>query len=94
MAQDASPPPAFKAFIDFKFLKENLALVGENCSARNVQVDCEDVARLHDEFVAMKTKCDEIRQRRNDNSKAMKVKSVAGLLFWYLDCLLMNKWVR
>lgn len=74
MPQSASPAPAFKAFIDFKFVRENLGLVGKNCVARKVNVNCVAVVKLYDDFVAMKMECDEIRQKRNDNSKAMKVR--------------------
>ncbi|GMH39068.1 hypothetical protein BSKO_06966 [Bryopsis sp. KO-2023] len=70
----AAPAPPFKAFIDFKFIQENLELVKKNCESRKVQVDCDAVAKLYDEYVQIKMECDKVRQARNDNSKSMKGK--------------------
>jgi seryl-tRNA synthetase len=65
--------PAFKANLDFKFVKENLALVTDNCKARSASADPARVAQLYDEFTRLKQESDRLRASRNENSAAMKV---------------------
>jgi hypothetical protein len=70
--------PAFKAHLDFKFVRENLARVAENCKARNSNADPARVAALYDEFTRLKQESDSLRAARNENSAAMKVRAVAA----------------
>lgn len=71
--------PSFKAFIDFKFVQENLELVKDNCAKRNAQADPETVVQLYSEYLEAKQKREKLRADRNDNTKAMKVQN--GILF-------------
>ncbi|GBF92787.1 seryl-tRNA synthetase [Raphidocelis subcapitata] len=73
-AAPAPAAPAFKANLDFKFVKDNLALVIENCKARNSNADPARVAALYDEFTRLKQESDALRAARNENSAAMKGK--------------------
>ena len=65
--------PAFKAFLDFKFIQENAALLKENCKRRKAAADPEEVGRLYGEYLSSLHECEKLRAARNDNSKAMKV---------------------
>ena len=71
LTDDASP--SFKAFLDFKFVQDNLELVKENCRKRKAQADPEAVARLYSDYVTAKQTCERLRAARNENGKAMKV---------------------
>lgn len=66
--------PAFKAALDFKFIRDNLDVVSQNCKNRLSSAQPDAVAKLYDEFVALKQEVDQIRASRNDNSAAMKAK--------------------
>jgi len=72
-AAAAAAAPAFKANLDFKFVKENVQLVADNCKARNAFADPARVAALYDEFTRLKQQSDALRASRNENSAAMKV---------------------
>lgn len=67
-----SDGPRFKANIDFKFIKDNLALVVKNAEDRNSNADPRLVVQLYDHYVQLKIEADEIRAERNENSNAMK----------------------
>ena len=69
----AVEPPSFKVSIDFKFIKDNLELVKENCTHRNSSADPDLVCSLYDDFVELKQRCDRLRAERNESSKLMKV---------------------
>lgn len=69
---------AFKANLDFKFVKDNLQLVADNCKLRNTYADPARVVQLYDEFARLKQECDSLRASRNENSAAMKVGTIAG----------------
>ncbi|KAI8471369.1 MAG: hypothetical protein J3K34DRAFT_417403, partial [Monoraphidium minutum] len=69
-----SVAPAFKANLDFKFVKENLQLVTDNAKSRNSNADPARVVQLYDEFARLKQECDSLRASRNENSAAMKGK--------------------
>lgn len=71
---EAPPKPRFTAFLDFKFVRDNVELLSQNARNRNSSVDVAAVAQLYDSYVEMKTKTDEIRAARNENAKAMKQK--------------------
>ena len=74
-ATDVEVPP-FNAFLDFRFVQENLDLVRENCRRRKAQADPDTVARLYSEYIAAKLKSERLRAERNENAKAMKVRAV------------------
>jgi seryl-tRNA synthetase len=63
----------FKAQLDFKYIKENLAAISKNCEIRNSSARPAVVAELYDQFVLLKKECDGVRASRNENSQAMKV---------------------
>jgi seryl-tRNA synthetase len=77
-ASPAPPPPhpphpaTFKAHLDFKYIKDNLEAVVDNCRARNSAADPRRVAELYDQVVARRKAADALRAQRNDNAAAMK----------------------
>lgn len=77
VAADPVPVPAFKANLDFKYIKENLAAVTDNCKNRLSSAQPARVVELYDEFTQLKQEADRIRASRNENSQAMKVRSAA-----------------
>lgn len=75
-AQQASgpaEPPAFRAFIDFKFVRDNVEAVAANCRNRLSTADPHLVAQLYEEYVKAQQETDRLRAARNENSSAMKV---------------------
>lgn len=72
-AQQASDPPAFRAYIDFKFIRDNVDAVAANCRDRLSTADPHAVAQLYEEYVAAQQETDKLRAARNENSSAMKV---------------------
>lgn len=74
--QQQAPPAqlAFKAQIDFKFVKDNVELLRHNCAVRKAAADPALVAQLYDEFTRLKQETDAVRAARNENSAAMKVR--------------------
>lgn len=74
-ATSAAQPiaPAFKAHLDFKFVKDNLELVLKNVQDRASSADARRVVQLYDEFAQLKQEADQLRAQRNENSNAMKV---------------------
>lgn len=71
--QQAPDGPVYKANIDFKFVRDNLDLVTENCSSRGAAVDPRKVVELYIEYVRLQQETDRVRNARNENSSAMKV---------------------
>ena len=66
--------PAYRANLDFKFVRDNLELVQRNCRDRAVgAADPAKVAALYEDFVALQRETDAVRAARNENSAAMKV---------------------
>lgn len=65
--------PAFKANLDFKFVRDNLQLVTDNCRARKTSANPALVAELYEEFLTIKQQTDALRASRNENSQTMKV---------------------
>lgn len=63
-----------KAYIDFKFVRDNVDLVAQNCVARASSADPHEVARLYGDFLDLSQQVDKIRATRNENSAAMKKK--------------------
>lgn len=66
-------PPAFRAFIDFKFVRDNVEAVAANCRNRLSTADPQVVAQLYEEYVKAQQETDRLRAARNENSSAMKV---------------------
>ena len=66
--------PAYRAFIDFKFVRDNVDAVAANCRDRLSNADPHLVAQLYDEFVRAQQETDKLRAARNENSSAMKVR--------------------
>jgi seryl-tRNA synthetase len=74
--------PAFRAYIDFKSLRDNVDAAVVNCRNRLSSADPHLVARLYEEFVAAQQEADKLRASRNENSGAMKVQNRgSGCLF-------------
>lgn len=72
-AHSAADMPAFKAHLDFKFIRDNVDLVAANCKSRLSNADPRRVADLYDQYVKLKTEADQLRAERNENANAMKV---------------------
>lgn len=67
-------PAAFRAHIDFKYVRDNLEGVAENCRNRLASTaDPGKVVSLYEEYVGLQQETDRIRAARNENSGAMKV---------------------
>lgn len=64
----------YRAYIDFKFIRENVDLVKQNAKNRLVNASPDEVVRLYDEFIALTQEADAVRAARNDNSAQMKRK--------------------
>lgn len=60
--------------LDYKFIKENLSLVKENITKRNMNADADAVVRLYDERTKLITQVQELQTKRNANAQAMKAK--------------------
>ena len=58
--------------LDFKFIRDNLALVEENIAKRQVKADAAKVARLYQKRCELEKRIDELRQERNQNAALMK----------------------
>ena len=67
--------PAYRAFVDFKFVRDNVDAVAANCRNRLSNGDPQLVARLYEEYVSAQQETDKLRAARNENSNAMKVGS-------------------
>ena len=73
-AANASSHESYRAYIDFKFVRDNLEVVKQNARNRLVKASPDDVVRLYDEFVRLTQEADAVRAARNDNSAQMKQK--------------------
>ena len=65
--------PAYRAHIDFRFVKNNLDVVRQNVADRNSAADPDAVAALYDKWVSALDQVERLRAERNANAKAMKV---------------------
>lgn len=65
--------PSFKAAIDFKFVKDNVALVTDNATKRRAACDPALVAQLYDEYSTLQKEAERLRAARNKNSTDIKV---------------------
>eukprot|EP00210_Caulerpa_lentillifera_P002936 g2803.t1 len=66
--------PLYKAYLDFKFIQENVELLKENCWRRKAQANPETVAKLYTQYLTAKQNCEQLRAQRNENTKSMKGK--------------------
>lgn len=73
-AEQQPQTPAFKAFVDFKFVRDNLELVRRNCAQRLSGADPDRVAQLYEAYCALQQETDALRAARNENSSTMKGK--------------------
>ncbi len=71
--------PAFKAYLDFRFVKSNLDLLRKNVQNRNSSADPEAVAELYDDWVRLLEELESVRAERNATAKAMKLSAVPGV---------------
>ena len=72
---EAPTAAAFKAFVDFKFIRDNLDTVTANCTARQATTaNPHEVVRLYEEYLRLTQETDRVRAARNANSAAMKKK--------------------
>lgn len=69
----ATPAPAFKASLDFRFIRDNLDAVRQNVKERNSSADPDRVVRLYEEWRLLEDESGRLRSERNQNSKSMKV---------------------
>ncbi len=60
--------------LDLKFIKENIVAVKENINARYLTADADLAVELYDRKIELIQKVDQLRQKRNENSAAMKGK--------------------
>lgn len=65
--------PAYKVPLDFKFIRDNVQMLTENCRLRNSSADPALVAQLYEDFLQLKAESEALRASRNENSAAMKV---------------------
>ena len=75
-ADGAAAPvgPRFNAYLDFKFIRDNVEMLQQNAGNRKSSADVAAVAELYDKYIDMKLKTDDVRAARNANGKAMKQK--------------------
>ncbi len=60
--------------LDYRFIKENLAAVKANITARNMRSDADSVVVLFDKRTELVTALQVLQTKRNDNAKLMKGK--------------------
>lgn len=70
----AAPAPAYKVPLDFKFIRDNVQMITENCRLRNSSADPALVAQLYEQYLQLKAESEALRASRNENSAAMKVR--------------------
>jgi len=64
----------WKAFVDFKYIKENAEAVQANAIARKANCDVAKVVELYDKYVECKQRADDKRAERNASAAKMKGK--------------------
>ena len=60
--------------LDYKFIKDNLAAVKANITARNMKADADLVVELFDKRTSLVTSLQSLQTKRNENASAMKGK--------------------
>ena len=74
-ANDGTKPQlAWKAAIDFKYVRDNAEAVQRNATVRKVDVNVSEIVSKYEALNALNFACDEIREKRNLNAKSMKGK--------------------
>ena len=58
--------------MDFKAVRDNLEAVRANCAVRKASVDPAAVVALYEQYVALKTRTDAVREARNASAAAVK----------------------
>lgn len=64
----------FRAHIDWRFVRDNLERVRDNCRARNSAADPDAVVRLYERWRGLDEAAEDLRAARNTNAKAAKVR--------------------
>ena len=64
----------FRAHIDWRFVRDNLQRVRDNCRARNSAADAEAVVQLYERWRRLDEAAENLRALRNANAKAAKVR--------------------
>ena len=72
--------PAFKASLDFRFIRDNYEAVAQNVKDRNSTADPKRVLQLYDEWRSLEDQTGHVRSLRNENARSMKVKPSRCLL--------------
>lgn len=62
----------WRAAVDFKAVRDNLEAVRANCVVRKASVDPAAVVALYEQYVALKTRTDAVREARNASAAAVK----------------------
>eukprot|EP00741_Cyanophora_paradoxa_P007211 tig00001094_g6977.t1 len=63
-----------KAFINYKYIRDNLQLVKDTIKKRAAVADADKVVALYDQFSKLDKEVDALRQKRNENAAALKGK--------------------
>ena len=66
----------FRAHIDWRFVRDNLERVRDNCRARNSAADPDAVVRLYERWRGLDEAAEDLRAARNANAKAAKVRDL------------------
>lgn len=69
------PQVPFRAAIDYKYIVENVDKLKVNAANRKSNADPEKVAELYALYRQLHLETDALRMKRNENAKAMKVRS-------------------
>ena len=64
----------FRAHIDWRFVRDNLVRMRDNCRARNSAADPDAVVRLYERWRGLDEAAEDLRAARNANAKAAKVR--------------------
>eukprot|EP00898_Chlorokybus_atmophyticus_P007715 jgi/Chlat1/7945/Chrsp68S07370 len=71
---DSFTPPAWKVNFDYKFVRDNLDTIIENCRVRKTDANALRVVELYEQFVKQQQYADDLRARSNAVAAAMKSK--------------------
>jgi len=66
--------PAWRASIDFKYIRDHAKEVQANCDARAAVADVNKVVETYDKYLGLLRETDELRQERNQTAAKMKQK--------------------
>ena len=71
----------FRAHIDWRFVRDNLERVRDNCRARNSAADPDVVVHLYERWRRLDEAAEDLRAARNANAKAAKVRRIMHWLW-------------